>query len=94
MMSLTPPHTEAGSSSGKLVIALNVGLKDGGNETPLSLALWTNQLDIALHLLDCGADIECQRDIDNMTLLYLSIVREQTAACLFLLDHGANFRKR
>ena len=82
------------SSSGKLEITLNVGLKDGGDETPLSLALWTGQLNIALKILDSGADIECQRERDGMTLLYQAIVREQSNSCLFLLDHGANFRKR
>lgn len=77
-----------------LKISLNVGLKDGGEETPLSLALWTGQMDIALKLLDSGADIECQRESDKMTLLYQAIVREQSTSCLFLLDHGANFRLR
>ena len=86
--------SESGSSSGKIEISLNVGLKDGGDETPLSLSLWTNQLEIALNLLDSGADIECQRESDNMTLLYQAIVREQPTACLFLLDHGSNFRRR
>lgn len=86
--------TERGSSSGKLEISLNVGLKDGTEETPLSLALWTNQMEIALKLLDCGADIECQREKDDMSLLYLAIVREVPSACLFLLDHGANFKQR
>ena len=63
-------HFSAGSSgSGKLEIGLNVNLRDGQDETPLSLALWTDQFDIAHQLLRVGADIECvDRDEPGDTL--------------------------
>lgn len=45
----------AGSStSGKLSIPLNVNLYDGRGETPLGLALWTKQFDVARQLLEAG----------------------------------------
>ena len=86
-----PP--EGAASHGRLGIELNIGLSDGAEETPLSLSLWTNQLEIALKLLDSGADLECARR-DGNTLLFYAIVREQASASLFLLNHGANFKKR
>ena len=50
----------AGSStSGKLSIPLNVNLYDGRGETPLGLALWTEQFDVARQLLDAGAWGSC-----------------------------------
>ena len=45
----------AGSStSGKLSIPLKVNLYDGRGETPLGLALWTEQFDVARQLLEAG----------------------------------------
>ena len=85
--------SEGAASHGRLGIELNIGLSDGAEETPLSLSLWTNQLEIAMKLLDSGADLECPRR-DGNTLLFYAIVREQAAAALFLLNHGANFKKR
>ena len=85
--------TEGAARQGRLEIELNIGLSDGAEETPLSLALWTNQLEVALKLIDSGADLECPRR-DGNTLLYYAIVREQASACLFLLNHGANYKKR
>ena len=80
-------------SSGKLEIGLNVNLKDGNNETPLSLSLWTDQFGVANQLLKQGADIECL-DVEESGLLYISIMREKADAALFLLDNGADFKKR
>ena len=31
---------------------------------------------------------------EPLGLLYLAIVREKSRACLFLLEHGADFKKR
>ena len=74
---------------------LNIDLADGSCETPLSLALWTGQFEIGLKLLDAGADIECKEQMANgMTLLYQSIVREKPNAALFLLNNGADYKKR
>lgn len=80
-------------SSGKLEIGLNVNLKDGDYETPLSLSLWTDQFEVAGQLLKQGADIECV-DSEEPGLLYVAIVRAKAKAALFLLDNGADFKKR
>jgi ankyrin repeat protein len=80
-------------SSGKLEIGLNVNLSDGNYETPLSLSLWTDQFGVASQLLKQGADIECL-DMEESGLLYVSIMREKADAALFLLDNGADFKKR
>lgn len=72
---------------------LNVNLRDGHGECPLGLALWTDQFDVASRLLEIGADIECMSS-DEPGLLYLAIVREKSRACTFLLNNGANFKKR
>ena len=86
--------TDSGTmSSGKLEIGLNVNLKDGDKETPLSLSLWTDQFDVASQLLKQGADIECSND-EETGLLYVSIMREKADAALFLLESGADFKKR
>ena len=85
---------DSSTSTNRVDAILNLTLRDGNDETPLSLALWTGQFEVALKLLDNGADIECPRNSDGMPLLYQAIVREQCNACLFLLNHGANFKKR
>lgn len=92
MLSSFPIHT-GNSSSGKLTVDLNVNLRDGHGEYPLGLALWTDQFDVAGRLLEIGADIECMGS-GEPGLLYLAIVREKPRACTFLLNNGANFKKR
>ena len=72
---------------------LNLNLRDGQDETPLSLALWTDQFDIAQRLLRAGADIECI-DREEPGMLYVAILREKPRAALFLLENGANYKKR
>ena len=59
----------------------------------MGLALWTDQFDIASKLLENGADVECM-DTKEPGLFYLAIMREKAKACLFLLEHGADFKKR
>ena len=92
ILSSFPLHT-GNSSSGKLTVDLNVNLRDGHGECPLGLALWTDQFDVASRLLEIGADIECM-STDEPGLLYLAIIREKPRACTFLLNNGANFKKR
>ena len=92
ILSPFPLHT-GNSSSGKLTVDLNVNLRDGHGECPLGLALWTDQFDVASRLLEIGADIECM-STDEPGLLYLAIIREKPRACTFLLNNGANFKKR
>ena len=81
------------SSSGKLEIGLNVNTRDGNMETPLSLSLWTDQFEVATQLLKQGADVEFM-DSEDPGLLYAAIMREKSRAALFLLDNGADFKKR
>ena len=83
----------ATSSTGKLEIGLNVNLRDGFDESPLSLALWTDEFDVAQKLIDVGADIE-SKDSESPGMLYVAIIREKAKAARYLLDNGANFRKR
>ena len=81
------------NTSGHINVALDVNIKDGEGDTPFSLSLWSGQFEIALKLLDSGADIECEKD-DGAGLLWTAIVRELSNAALFLLNHEANFKKR
>lgn len=71
---------------------------DGLGETSLGLALWTEQFDIAQRLLQMGAELEVggkgQGDRGEPGLLYIAIIREKPRACLFLLEHGADFKSR
>ena len=87
-------HLTAGTShSGKLEIGLNVNLRDGYKDSPLSLALWTDQFDIAKQLLAAGADHQAV-DTEEPGLLYVAILREKPQAALFLLENGANYKQR
>lgn len=70
-----------------------MNLRDGSEESPLGLALWTDQFDIAQQLIDIGADIESKYS-DSPGMLYMAIVREKAKAARYLLDNGANFKKR
>ena len=79
--------------SGKLQVELNVNQRDGHGETPLSLALWSQQFIIAKQLLGAGADQE-STDTEDPGLLYRAILREQQKAALFLLENGANYKQR
>jgi len=40
-----------------------------------------------------GADIEAPNSQDQ-TLLYLAVIREQPKACLFLIESGADYRRK
>ena len=86
-----------GGSSGKLQIGLDLNVKDGLGEASLGLALWTEQFDTAMRLLQMGAELEADRGEggeEGPGLLYVAIVREKPRACLFLLEHGAEFKTR
>lgn len=90
---LLVPMPAATSGSGRLEIGLNLNVEDGHNETPLSLALWTEQFSIAQQLIKSGADIECM-DREEPGLLYVAIFRELPLAAMFLLENGADYKKR
>ena len=70
-----------------------MNLLDGRSESPLSLALWSQQFDIAKQLLGAGAD-QTATDTEEPGLLYTAILREQQKAALFLLENGANYKQR
>jgi ankyrin repeat protein len=88
-----PPSPLGTSGSGKLEIGLNLNVEDGDNETALSLALWTEHFSIAQQLIKSGADIECV-DREEPGLLYVAILREMPMAAMFLLENGADYKKR
>ena len=92
-----------GGSSGKLQVGLDLNVRDGLEETALGLAIWTEQFDTAERLLQMGAELEAGGGREEEEegerggepgLLYVAIVREKQRACLFLLDHGADFKTR
>lgn len=68
-------------------------LRDGHGESPLSLALWTDQFDIAKQLVAAGADHQAV-DTEEPGLLYVAILREKPQAALFLLENGASYKER
>ena len=93
-------HTDGGSS-GKLQVGLDLNPVDGLRETALGLALWTEQFDTAQQLLQMGAELEVggregggEEGGKEPGLLYVAIIREKPRACIFLLDHGADFKTR
>ena len=45
------------------------------------------------HFVIVGADIEAPNS-QQQTLLYLAVIREQPKACLFLIESGADYRKK
>lgn len=86
-------------------MGLDLNLTDGLGEIALGLALWTEQFDTAQRLLQMGAELETVgsdkigenesgRRGEEPGLLYVAIVREKPRACIFLLDHGADFKTR
>lgn len=74
-------------SSG-LVISPNLNVRDEKDQTPLSLAVWIGEYDIALDLLRAGADIECQMS-NGLTLLHCCILRNDLTGAMFLLRNSA-----
>ena len=82
---------------------LDVDISDDNCETPLSLSLWTEQFTISQKLLRSGAHVEGTNNnaahvegtnSNAVSLLYQAIIREQSKAALFLLENGADYRKR
>ena len=46
-----------------------------------------------IYVVGVGADIEAPNS-QQQTLLYLAVIREQAKACLFLIESGADYRKK
>lgn len=86
-------HIVPAAASGRLTVTVDVDIRDGGGESPLGLALWTDQFPVAQQLIDTGAHIEAT-SANATGLLYLAIVREKAKAARYLLDNGADFKKR
>ncbi len=74
-------------------MSVDTDIRDGGGECPLGLALWTDQFSVAQQLLDAGAQIEATSS-NAPGLLYTTIVREKAKAARYLLDNGADFKKK
>ncbi|XP_066603546.1 rabankyrin-5 [Prorops nasuta] len=75
--------------------SVQINLRNGDNETPLSLAMQSSLKgkDIVLALIFAGADIN-QRNDEGLTLLHQAIVKEDSATAIFLLDNGADMNAR
>ena len=71
----------------------NVNLPDGNDLTPLMHACCLGKkkgMQIALQLLDAGADVHCDRGSDEMTALKFSIQGLNAELTKLLLDRGAS----
>lgn len=71
---------------------LNAADKDG--DTPLLWAASLRYETIAKLLIDAEADIDAQNDDEKKTALIIAAQTGQTDLAQYLLDHGADTRKR
>ncbi|XP_047363247.1 rabankyrin-5 isoform X1 [Vespa velutina] len=70
---------------------LQLNLKNKAKETPLSLAIkapFKKGKDIVLALIKAGANVN-QRNEEGLTLLHQSILKEDSATAIFLLENDA-----
>jgi len=77
------------TSGNNLQIIPNFSLRDSEGQTPFALALWQGLHDIALQLLNSGANVN-DRNMSDATLLHQAIDKQDTESALFLLEHGAD----
>lgn len=75
---------------------LQLNLKDGEHETPLSLAIKAplkKGREIVATLIAAGADIN-QCNEKGLTLLHQAILKEDSATAIFLLENGADMNAK
>ena len=77
------------TSGNNLQIIPNFSLQDSEDQTPFALALWQGLHDIALQLLNSGANVN-DTNTAGETLLHQAINKQDTESALFLLQHGAD----
>ena len=87
-----PENASHGGGGGRIPIVPDFNIRDSEGQTPLELALWTQQHQIARSLIDAEADINGASD--QQTLLHKAIKRKDLVSCLFLLENGADINLR
>ena len=50
----------------------NLNYRDGNQRTPLMIAIFVDQFDAAVHLVECGASVECYDDSNWQAIHYLA----------------------
>ena len=69
-------------------------LLDSEGQSPLWLALLTKQQDVALQLIDAGANVNSTNATGDETMLHKSIMLKNLDTCLFLVENGADVNIR
>lgn len=68
----------------------DLNLKDGNNDTLLTLAAFYGHLNIVIYLIEeCKVPIE-QQGQDGGTAFFWASVRQQKSVLMYLVEHGAN----
>lgn len=65
-----------------------INLRDGEGQTPLSLALGLDNIDLATTLVDRGADVNLTYPPTEMNLLHQAVLQSSLEEVEFLLGHG------
>nr|XP_045601096.1 rabankyrin-5-like [Procambarus clarkii] len=71
----------------------DLNLRDSGDLTVLGVALGTEQLSVAKHLLEAGADINTT-DSQGLNLLHMAIQVKDIQVATFLINNGADVNLR
>ena len=73
--------------------AVDLEIRDGDDESALGVALNCRAYNIAAVLLSAAARVDANTS-SGLTLLHKAILRDDTGAASFLLEHGANIDTR
>ena len=74
-------------------VAVDLEVRDGDDEPVLGLALNCGNYTIAALLLSSAARVDAATS-SGLTLMHKAILRDDTGAASFLLEHGANINTR
>ena len=66
-------------------LPLDINVLDDNGDSPLALALWTHQLDVADRLLQAGSDLQGRESTRDTSLLLRAISYENSDASHFLI---------
>lgn len=86
-------NSSHGALGGRLPIIPDFNIVDSEGQSPVWIALLTQQFNVARSLIEGGADMN-SRNTDHLTLLHRSIMRKDAEAALFLLSLGADINSR
>ena len=86
-------NSSHGALGGRLPIIPDFNIVDSEGQSPVWIALLTQQYNVARSLIEGGADMN-SRNTDHLTLLHRSIMRKDAEAALFLLSLGADIDSR